>query len=46
MALEALDFTVWAILCRGRMGAPEGGPRTHQDVFRLRADPRQWRARA
>ncbi|WP_247473816.1 arylamine N-acetyltransferase [Bradyrhizobium sp. 182] len=33
LALEALDFTVRAILCRGRMGAPEGGPRTHQALI-------------
>lgn len=33
LALEALDFTVRPILCRVPMGAPEGGPRTHQALI-------------
>ncbi|WP_456679164.1 hypothetical protein [Bradyrhizobium sp. LM6.9] len=33
LALEALDFTVRPILCRVRMGAPEGGPRTHHALI-------------
>ncbi|NRP70900.1 N-hydroxyarylamine O-acetyltransferase [Ensifer psoraleae] len=30
LALGALGFTIQPILCRVRMGAAEGGPRTHQ----------------
>lgn len=33
LALEALDFTVRPILCRVRMGAREGGPRTHHALI-------------
>ncbi|MUT27357.1 MULTISPECIES: arylamine N-acetyltransferase [Mesorhizobium] len=45
LALGALGFTIQPILCRVRMGAAEGGPRTHQ-AFILTIEGVDWLADA